>query len=76
MNRVGLTAVVTSRAVIVDASSPAACYVYDVISDTQTIDIDYTVRVFLTAYTIIIFYNYNLDTVINQYGGNAFAMFY
>ena len=76
MNTVGLTAVVTSRAVIVDASSPAAGYVYDVISDTQTLDIDYTVSVFLTADTIAICYNSYLYTVINQYGGNAFAIYY
>ena len=76
MNTVGLTAVVTSRAVIVDASSPAAGYVYDVISDTQTLDIDYTVSVFLTADTIAICYNSYLYTVINQYVGNAFAIYY
>ncbi|KAK2183533.1 hypothetical protein NP493_308g03123 [Ridgeia piscesae] len=42
VNRVGLTAVATSRAVIVDASPPAAGHVYDVIDDTQTTDVDYT----------------------------------
>ena len=47
VNRVGLTAVTTSRAVIVDASPPAAGHVYDVIDDTQTTDVDYTVSDFL-----------------------------
>ncbi|KAK2158684.1 hypothetical protein NP493_1763g00001 [Ridgeia piscesae] len=42
VNRVGLTAVTTSRAVIVDTTSPLAGHVYDVISDGQNTDSDYT----------------------------------
>ncbi|KAI0232203.1 hypothetical protein LSAT2_017453, partial [Lamellibrachia satsuma] len=41
VNRVDLTAVTTSRAVIVDASPPIAGHVYDVTTNTQTTDTDY-----------------------------------
>ncbi|KAK2161993.1 hypothetical protein NP493_1549g00025 [Ridgeia piscesae] len=42
VNRVGLTAVTTSRAVIVDTTCPDAGHVYDVINAGQTNDSDYT----------------------------------
>ena len=50
VNGVGLTAVTTSRAVIVDMSSPVAGHVYDVISDGQTNDSDYTVCITTYVY--------------------------
>ena len=43
VNRVGLTAVATSRAVIVDASAPLAGQVYDTINGVDSEDADYTV---------------------------------
>ena len=52
VNTVGLNAVVTSTAVIVDASSPAAGYVDDVVSNIQNNDIDYTVSVVIIAATV------------------------
>ena len=45
VNRVGLIAVSTSSAVVVDGSPPVAGHVYDVINASHTNDIDYTVRI-------------------------------
>ena len=45
VNRVGLIAVATTSAVVVDGSPPVAGHVYDVINASHTKDIDYTVRI-------------------------------
>ena len=44
----GLTTVTTSRAVIVDASSPVAGHIYDITKASQTTDSDYTVCITIT----------------------------
>ena len=56
VNRVGLTAVAISIAVIVDASAPVAGHVYDTINGADSEDADYTVS-FQSNYLHIITHN-------------------